>query len=47
LDFVHDRHTIDAIAEVQNGEEDHLLELAERLASHGRPAFGDARPNKT
>ena len=30
-----------AIAEVHNGEEDHLLELAERFPSHAAPAFGD------
>jgi hypothetical protein len=39
LDLVHDRHTIDAIAEVQNGEEDHVLELAERFPRHAEPAF--------
>jgi hypothetical protein len=34
LDFVHDGHTINAITQVQNGEEDHLLEFAERFPSH-------------
>jgi hypothetical protein len=28
---------------VQNGEEDHVLELAERFPSHAAPAFSDVR----
>ena len=33
------------IAEVENREEDHVLELAERLPSHAAPAFSDVWSN--
>jgi hypothetical protein len=45
LDFVHDGHAVNAIAEMQNREEDHLLELAERFPTHAAPAFNDVWSN--
>jgi hypothetical protein len=45
VDFVHDGHTINAIAEVENREQDHVLELAERFPSHAAPALSDVWSN--
>jgi hypothetical protein len=45
LDFVHDGHAINTIAEVQNGEKDNVLELAERFPTQATPAFSDLWSN--
>ena len=33
-DFVDDRHAVDVLAKVKDGEQDHLLEFAEGVAHH-------------
>jgi hypothetical protein len=39
LDLVHNRDAIYVIAEVDDGEEHYLLELAERFSCHAAPSI--------